>query len=63
MIYIDDIIVFGKNFNEHLERVEEVLERILLAGLKLKAKKCELQRTEVVFLGQMCLERGLVLTP
>ena len=40
LIYIDDVIVFGKNFDEHISRVEEVLERIKAAGLKLKPEKC-----------------------
>ena len=39
LIYIDDVIVFGKNFDEHISRVEEVLERIKAAGLKLKPEK------------------------
>ena len=35
LIYIDDIIVFGKNVDEHLLREEQALERIRSAGLKL----------------------------
>ena len=42
LIYIDDIIVFGKNFEEHMSRVEEVFERIKAAGLKLKPQKCQM---------------------
>ena len=52
-IYIDDITVFGKNFDEHISRVEQVLERIQEAGLKLKQQKCEMLQTEVVFLGHV----------
>ena len=37
LIYIDDIVVFGRSFNEHVSRVEGVLERIKQASLKLKA--------------------------
>ena len=51
LIYIDDIIVFGKNFEEHMSRVEEVFERIKAAGLKLKPQKCQMLQREVVFLG------------
>ena len=36
LIYLDDIVVFGTNFEEHLNRVEEVLDRLQVAGLKLK---------------------------
>ena len=39
LIYIDDIIVFGRNFDEHLSRIEEVFERLKIAGLKLTAEK------------------------
>ena len=35
LIYIDDIIVFGKSFEQHISR-EDVLERIKAAGLKQK---------------------------
>ena len=51
LIYIDDIIVFGKNLEEHISRVEEVFERIKAARLKLKPQKCQMLQREVVFLG------------
>jgi hypothetical protein len=35
LIYLDDIIVFGSNFSEHIQRIETVLQRISDAGLKL----------------------------
>ena len=53
LIYIDDIIVLGKNFEEHLSRVEEVLERNKAAGLKLKPAKCMMFQTELAFLGHV----------
>ena len=28
LIYIDDVIVFGRDFDQHVQRVEEVLSRI-----------------------------------
>lgn len=51
LIYIDDVIVFGRNFDENLSRLEEVLERIKAAGLKLKPEKCLMLQKKVVFLG------------
>ena len=41
-IYLDDVIVFGRNFDQHLSRLEAVLERIQKAGLKLKPSKCHI---------------------
>ena len=63
LIYIDDIIVFGKDFEEHLARVEEVLERIRSPGLKLKPTKCDLLQTEVVFLGHVVPGKGVSPSP
>eukprot|EP00118_Oscarella_pearsei_P023612 m.284268 g.284268 ORF g.284268 m.284268 type:complete len:434 (+) comp40678_c0_seq9:2291-3592(+) len=36
LIYLDDVIVFGSDFGEHLERLRNVLERFKDAGLKLQ---------------------------
>ena len=63
LIYIDDIIVFGKDFDEHIARVEQVLERLRLAGLKLKPTKCEMLQTEVSFLGHVVSGVGVKPSP
>lgn len=42
LIYLDDIIVFSGDFDQHLLRLEEVLQRLRKAGLKLKPEKCSL---------------------
>ena len=59
VIYLDDVIVFGKTFDEHLNRLNEVLERFRDAGLKLKPKKCEFFEKEVQFLGYMVSQEGI----
>ena len=53
LVYLDDIIVFSKTFETHLARLEEVIDRIGAAGLKLSPKKCHLFQTEVTFLGHV----------
>ena len=53
LIYLDDIIVFGSNFDEHMTRVEEILQRLREANLKLQPGKCHLFQTEVNFLGHI----------
>ena len=42
LVYLDDILVFGPDFGMTLVRLESVLDRLGEAGLKLKAKKCQL---------------------
>ena len=59
LIYIDDIIVFSKNFEEHISRVEEVLSRISRAGLKLRPDKCEMLKGETTFLGHVVSGSGI----
>ncbi|MEW8545559.1 MAG: reverse transcriptase domain-containing protein [Candidatus Thiodiazotropha sp.] len=63
LIYIDDIIVFGKDFHEHLQRVEEVFNRIKAAGLKLKPAKSHMLQEEVVFLGHVVSGEGVRPSP
>ena len=40
LVYLDDVISFGKSVPEPLVRLEEVLARLRDFGLQLKAKKC-----------------------
>ena len=42
LIYFDDIVVFSRTFDKHIERLEEVFERLVDAGLKLSPAKCSL---------------------
>jgi hypothetical protein len=59
LVYLDDIIILGRNFKEHLATLEEVLKRFRKHNLKFKPKKCELFRTEVDFLGRRVGRDGI----
>lgn len=59
LVYIDDIIVMGKSFEEHKQNVAEVLQRLRLAGLKLKPTKCRLFQERVTFLGHVISSQGI----
>ena len=50
--YLDDLIVFSKSFDDHIQNVRTVLQRLRVHGIKLKAKKCDLFKREVRFLGR-----------
>ena len=39
--YLDDIIVFSKTPEEHIQRLRGVFEKLFAAGLQLKLSKCE----------------------
>ena len=59
LIYLDDCIVIGRNFEEHLQNFSEVLDRFRTSGLKLKPSKCQFFRTEVTYLGHCINADGL----
>ena len=41
IIYLDDIIVFSKTPEEHIERLRGMFEKLAAAGLRLKPSKCK----------------------
>jgi hypothetical protein len=63
LVYIDDVIVFGMTFSEMLLRLRKVLERFREHNLTVKAKKCDLFKKEVEFLGHIVSEEGIKCNP
>ena len=63
LLYIDDVIIFADSFEQHLERLSEVLSRLQTAGLKLSPKKCQLFKKKVCFLGHVVSEHGISTDP
>jgi hypothetical protein len=59
LVYLDDIVVFSADLDQHLVRLRQVLERLKNAGLKLKPSKCEVMRRSVEFLGHIVSEAGI----
>nr|VZI34397.1 unnamed protein product [Spirometra erinaceieuropaei] len=51
LVYLDDIIVFGPDVEQHNRNLREVLEALRDAGLTLNPAKCTFLRPEVQFLG------------
>ena len=63
IIYLDDIIVFSKTFEEHLINSRKVFERLKEANLKLNSKKCKLLCRKVSFLGHEVSDLGIDTDP
>ena len=49
--YIDDIIVFSKDFESHLEHLRKLFEMLKVENIKLKLSKCEFAKESVRYLG------------
>jgi hypothetical protein len=59
LIYLDDVIIFSKDFVEHIEHLKQVFERIRQANLKIKGTKCTFFKTELVYLGHLISAEGI----
>jgi hypothetical protein len=59
LVYIDDIIIFSKTFDEHLQQLEEVFKRLRKAGLQAKASKCSFIQNELIYLGHRVSFNGI----
>lgn len=58
LVYIDDIIVFSRTFDEHLKNLATVFDRLRAANVKLSAKKCFFCQQEINFLGHVISSEG-----
>ncbi|GET58613.1 retroviral-like aspartic protease 1 [Rhizophagus irregularis DAOM 181602=DAOM 197198] len=58
-VYIDDIIIYSKDWNEHLQHIKIVLEELRKANMMLKLKKCEWAKRNVEYLGHIVGTDGL----
>ena len=53
LAFLDDVLVLGKEFQDHLNNLREVLDRFREYNLKVKPKRCVLFRTKAKFLGKI----------
>lgn len=59
LVYLDDVVVFSRTFDEHIRDLRIVFDRLLEAGLKLKPSKCFFCCTELLYLGYLLTPEGL----
>ena len=62
-VYIDDILVFSRTLEDHVNHLKRVIERLTEVGLKLKPTKCFFFRQEVEYLGHIIMPYGLKTNP
>ena len=60
---IDDILVYGKDREEHDTRLTAALKRILDAGITLNREKCEFAKSRILFLGHIVGQCGVQVDP
>ena len=63
LCYLDDIIVFSRDVEDHIQRLRSVFQRLREANLKVKPSKCHLVQEEVAFLGHRVSAAGIATDP
>ena len=63
LIYLDDVVVFSKTYDEHLAQLSSVLAAIKKAGLRLKVNKCRFGETKLSMLGHIVDKDGVYPDP
>lgn len=63
VVYLDDILVFSRTLEEHLEHLEIVLKKLQDNQLYARGSKCEFLKSEVPFLGHIVSRDGIKVDP
>ena len=58
MGYLDDIIVFSRSEEEHLQHLEEIFKRLRHFDLKMKREKSSFFKKHIQYLGHLVSEQG-----
>lgn len=59
VVYLDDLLVMGRDETEHLTNLDRVLQRLQENGLRVKESKCEFGKTQIEYLGHVLDEKGV----
>ena len=57
--YLDNIIVFSRTAEDHMEHLERIFVALQMADLKIKVSKCEFFKKNVSYLGFLIGETGI----
>jgi hypothetical protein len=59
VVYLDDILVYSKTYEEHVQHMRLILTTLRDANLRIKVEKTEFYKREVKFLGYIVSREGL----
>lgn len=63
LVYLDDLIVFGRTLQEHENRLLKVIDRLKEAGLKISPDKCQFGQAKVKYVGHIVSTEGIAADP
>src|SRR6202453_4088320 len=59
LVYINDIVIFSKSFDEHLDHLDQVFKAVAETGITLATTKCHFAYQSLLLLGQKVSRLGL----
>ena len=61
--YMDDILIFYRDFDQHMDHLDTVLNKLASAGFTTNARKCSFCKPEIKFLGHVVSKEKLMPDP
>lgn len=62
-IYVDDIHITSKSFNEHMQHLERIFQKLSQHHITINRKKSQFLKSQIVFLGHIISEKGISMDP
>src|SRR5690606_18454128 len=59
VVYLDDILIYSKDKEQHIQHVKQVMKKLRDAQLQVKLSKCVFHAKEVEFLGFIINSEGV----
>ena len=63
LVYLDDILIFSRTLEEHIQHIRKALERLRIAKIYARLHKCEFFKTKVEYLGFDVSPQGVQPSP
>jgi len=63
IVYLDDVLIYSNNLQQHRKDVSNILEAIRKSGMKVKPSKCEFHQSETEYLGFIIGQEGVKTDP
>lgn len=62
-VYVDDIHITSKSFNEHMQHLERIFQKLSQHHITINRKKSQFLKNQIVFLGHIISAKGISMDP